>query len=246
MSAAAGAELARERSARGLSIEQVAAATRVRAGHLEALESGLLSQLPGPVYARGYLRTYAAFLEMDVEPLLASVEPASAPRRSLSIGRLAPQVPANLALTGPVLASLGLGVLALLFGLYGWRQFESLRTAPAPAATPVVAVPLALVPAPEPGGPAVPGLVPVAAASGRVLLVMVRASEQAWLSVEVDGKPALGLNGSFFDPGQTALFAGRVISVTSGKGASTFVTVDGREFGALGHGVTTREYRGDN
>ena len=248
MSVAAGAELARERSVRGLTVPQVAAATRIRAKHLEALERGDLEELPGPVYARGYLRTYAAYLGIDADPLLAAVQPSPSPHRhSLSIARLAPQVPAGLALTGPLLAALGLVALALLFGLYGWRQFDSLRTSPMAAPTPVVAVPIAVASNadPYPGAAASAPAVP-AVPAGRVLLVMISVTEQSWLSVAVDGKPALGVNGKFFDPGQSALFAGRSITVTSGKGASTFVTVDGRELGALGPGVTSREFKADN
>ena len=52
-----GSLLGEARRARGVTLEQVAAATRIRLRHLTALEEGRLTELPAPVYVRGYLRT---------------------------------------------------------------------------------------------------------------------------------------------------------------------------------------------
>jgi len=41
------------------------AATRVRVANLAAIEDGDIESLPAPVYARGYLRTYARYLGLD-------------------------------------------------------------------------------------------------------------------------------------------------------------------------------------
>jgi len=37
-------------------------------------------------------------------------------------------------------------------------------------------------------------------------------------------------------------FSGVDIKITSGKAASTFITIDGRSIGALGAGVATRDF----
>jgi cytoskeletal protein RodZ len=56
------------RSARqrlGWSVEQAGAATAIPAVYVDALEHGRLDLLPGPVYTRGYIRTYATALHLD-------------------------------------------------------------------------------------------------------------------------------------------------------------------------------------
>ena len=62
-----GQELRQAREAAGLEIADVAAQLRIRAEFLAALEEGRPDVLPGTTYAIGYVRTYAAFLGLDVE-----------------------------------------------------------------------------------------------------------------------------------------------------------------------------------
>jgi len=57
-----GAFLAAKRGERGLTLQQAAAATHIRLEHLSSLEADEPALLPAPVYARGYLRTYARYL----------------------------------------------------------------------------------------------------------------------------------------------------------------------------------------
>lgn len=61
------ADLGREvqfiREDQGISIAQVSEATRIRIPHIEAIEEGRLDDLPGRVYARGFLRSYLSFLQ---------------------------------------------------------------------------------------------------------------------------------------------------------------------------------------
>jgi hypothetical protein len=59
------------REAKGLSIAEVAAATRIRQGFLEALEAEEFSRLPSEVALRGFLRNYALFLGLNPEDVLA-------------------------------------------------------------------------------------------------------------------------------------------------------------------------------
>ena len=82
-----GEVLAAKRGERGLTIQQAAVATRIRAHYLSALESNELERLVAPVYAKGHLRTYARYLGLDPEPLVEMLKlEAQVPRRWLSIG----------------------------------------------------------------------------------------------------------------------------------------------------------------
>lgn len=60
-----GEILRRTRMHYGQSLEQVEFALRIRASQLHALEVGDVSQLPGRVYAIGFVRTYAEYLGLD-------------------------------------------------------------------------------------------------------------------------------------------------------------------------------------
>ena len=62
-----GQELMQARESAGLGIDDVAAQLRIRKEFLAALEEGRPDVLPGTTYAIGYVRTYAAFLGLDVE-----------------------------------------------------------------------------------------------------------------------------------------------------------------------------------
>jgi len=60
-----GASLREARTRRGLSAADVQRAIRIRERYLTALEEEKWDLLPGEVYAKGFLRTYAEFLGLD-------------------------------------------------------------------------------------------------------------------------------------------------------------------------------------
>ncbi|NPV86030.1 MAG: DUF4115 domain-containing protein [Anaerolineae bacterium] len=70
MSETVGEILRRTRKERKVSLEQVSTATHIRLHYLEALENDLLDQLPSEVQGRGFLRLYADYLSLPVQPLL--------------------------------------------------------------------------------------------------------------------------------------------------------------------------------
>lgn len=74
MSATIGQQLREAREARSLTLEQVAQATHMRVHYLQALESGELEAIPSEAQARGFLRAYADFLNLNAEPLLADLD----------------------------------------------------------------------------------------------------------------------------------------------------------------------------
>ena len=66
-----GAELRDARLGRGYSIEECQRGTRISRRYLEALEDEEFSALPAPVFARGFLRSYAQFLGLDPTAMVA-------------------------------------------------------------------------------------------------------------------------------------------------------------------------------
>ncbi len=69
-----GSQLRAARAAKGLSLEQVFKATRIKTSYLEALESNRTDVLPGLVQARGFVRTYANYLGLDGETLASALD----------------------------------------------------------------------------------------------------------------------------------------------------------------------------
>lgn len=65
-----GQKLRAERESQGLSIEEVAEATRVGIHHLRALEGDDFGALPGDVFVTGYLRAYAQCLGVEADPMI--------------------------------------------------------------------------------------------------------------------------------------------------------------------------------
>lgn len=64
-----GRQLRRARQQMGLSLHDVHAVTGIPLNCLAALEEGDLSQFPSPVYARGYIRSYAEAVRLDGDRL---------------------------------------------------------------------------------------------------------------------------------------------------------------------------------
>jgi cytoskeleton protein RodZ len=65
-----GESLARARQERGLSVEDVTAATRIRGGLIRSIESDDFRPCGGAVYARGHIRNISRVLDIDPAPLV--------------------------------------------------------------------------------------------------------------------------------------------------------------------------------
>ncbi len=63
-------ELASLRKQRGLSLEQIADATKISLGYLRAIEEGCFERLPGGIYDLSYLRQYARAIGFDEDELI--------------------------------------------------------------------------------------------------------------------------------------------------------------------------------
>ncbi len=68
-----GARLQQARQERQLSLGDVGRQTKIQSWVLEALETDRLQELMSPIYVKGFLTTYAKFLRLAPEPLLAQL-----------------------------------------------------------------------------------------------------------------------------------------------------------------------------
>ncbi len=77
-----GQSLSAARSDSGLSVDALAASTRIRATLIKAIEADDFSLCGGDVYARGHIRSIARVLGVEPEPLLAEFDTVH-PRESI-------------------------------------------------------------------------------------------------------------------------------------------------------------------
>ena len=70
MSSPLGETLRRARLSKNVTFEDAERVTRIRREYLEALEREDFKKLPAPVYARGFLRSYAGYLGLDPGQLM--------------------------------------------------------------------------------------------------------------------------------------------------------------------------------
>lgn len=67
----AGQRLYEERIKKGLTLEEVSKATKIRANFLLAIEKGEYNKLPSSAYVQGFVRNYAEFLGLPKKDILA-------------------------------------------------------------------------------------------------------------------------------------------------------------------------------
>lgn len=82
-----GDRLRAARLEKGLTLKDIQLVLKIRQRYLEAIEAGRLEDLPGAVYARGFIRSYARYLDMDVEEdLKRATSPEEAPLDGVAPG----------------------------------------------------------------------------------------------------------------------------------------------------------------
>lgn len=80
-----GERLRREREMRGVTLEEIAAATKIGTRNLKALEDEQFKILPGGIFNRGFVRAYARFLGISEDQAIADYVAASGEREESEI-----------------------------------------------------------------------------------------------------------------------------------------------------------------
>ena len=211
-------DLLRERRQdRGLSLAEVEEATRIQRKYLEAFEEEAYERLPAGVYLRGLLRSYARYLGLDPEEIVALCQ-QGAKEEGMHIS---PPVEAQPLREAPLVTPdllVGLAILSavILFGLWVYTQYI------APAAQPT--------PAPQPAQSLLtPKIIP---ASSTEIAIEARIVERTWLLVTIDGKAAFEgmINGE-----EERTWIGRdQITIQSANAGGVLVSLQGGNWQALG------------
>ena len=75
--------LRRERERQKLSIKDIEKATSIRALYIDAIEKGEYKTLPGEVYAKGFVRNYANYLELNANEIVNAFNEEMHPQEEL-------------------------------------------------------------------------------------------------------------------------------------------------------------------
>jgi len=252
--ASPGARLRREREARGLTQQQAAERLTLDISVVTALEADDFAALGAPVFAKGHLRRYAAFLELPEDELLDGYEhskgqpdlPTLVPRSRLEMAPVRGPSRWPFVVGGALAFLAAAGLVAYISAnglrLPGGKRDSAAAAGPTPAASVAPAV------ASEPGavgagsnaatttaGEATAGAATAVAASGAPASVppqgqvtlQLRFTADSWVEVyDGTGRAAL------YDLGKAGtvrtVTAAAPLSVTVGNASAVIVAVNGR------------------
>jgi len=229
-----GAALAAAREQRGLSVEDVAAATRIRATIIRAIEADSFGACGGAVYARGHVRAIAQVVGADSKPLVEEFDRRfHQPVPALTTSSLAsfdpPRDAGRSGRQSPSWASVAVGVLAVAALLLGASWLlgrgdgspDQVGAIPAPSTTAATTAPSPTARPTQPAPPQVQGVTLRLRATGGSSWVSVTASDGSQL---YQGILANGDAREFKDA--------RQLSVRFGNSPAVRVVQNGRDVGA--------------
>lgn len=234
---------ARER--RGLSLEEIANTTKISVSALEALERYDASSLPGGIFTRAFVRSYATEVGLDPETALREFLgrcPEAEPVEIAGPGDASP--PGHLGLGGSRPIGLRLALLAVplvALGVFvGVRACDDRASARAPdSGAPTVAAESAVAPPArrDPPETTVPAMPP--AVEGAPLVMEIHPSRDCWVAATVDGEAVLS---RLMRAGERqTLRAAEAITVNVGDAGAFEYTLNaetGRLLGGTGQVVT--------
>lgn len=242
-----GTYLREARESRGISLSQASNGTRIIQRYLVALENGDFNHLPGDVYARGFIRNYAQYLQLPADELIElyraergastpiQVIPAAVPPRNRTIF-----VPSIWAVMLVVMAIVVLGYV--VFNALGLTNPNSTSIAiGATSTSPIIATPQPLptattAPTNPDGSTVNPQPEPTAAPSptqAAPIQVQVKVLDSiSWVQVYVDGQ--LRLEG-IQQVGWTEVFlAQQVVQIKAGNAGAVEVTFNNQPPARMG------------
>jgi len=253
-----GGKLREARERKGVTLRQIAGATKISIGVLEALERNDISRLPGGIFSRAFVRSYAIEVGLDPETTIQDFI-AAFPHDSVTAGHpRSGDVEDHEAIesdrrTATTFVRLGLISVPIVGGMLYFatagRHAMTAEKPPAPVAThaPAPATPPDPAPsardagAPPAADPVAPAPAVVPAPAGDRLTVGLNARKPCWVSATVDGQKAIE---RLLQSGeQTTLEVRREMVLTAGDASAISLTLNGadaRPLGKAGEVVTTR------
>jgi len=251
-----GATLRDARARKGLSLKQVAAATKIPVHTLELIERNDLHRLPGGIFVRGFLRSYAAEVGLDPDAVVSEFlqqmppedaahgtarEPEAGTREvaeeTAFVGR---QQMAGVVLR-LALVSVPLAIAILYFSSRS-RSAPAVRV-PEPAVEPPRVEAQALEPVSPAEAEPPPAVAPASAplVEEQPVLIEIVPTESCWVELAVDGRVAVSRVIAAGEREAHRFARNAVLRV--GDAAACAVRLDGRPARPLGRPRQVRQVR---
>ena len=224
--ATVGQRLRVAREEKGLSLEDVAAQTRIPRRHLESLETGDWERLPAPTYTNGFAKSYATVVGLDRVEIGEQLRGEMGGMRPTTMAEVFE--PSDPARTMPKWLVFGaLAAVLLLVVVMSWLSQRSVQGSDE-AANDSAAVAVT-----TPAGPA-PAIAPLAAQGA----VVITANEPVWIQVK-DG--ATTLKAGVLEAGQSfeVPVTATAPTLTTGKPEALRISVGTADAPPVGPAATT-------
>lgn len=248
-----GENLRRERELRGITLAELAEATRISTRYLAALENNHFDRLPGGIFNRGFVRAVANYLGLDLHEWVGAYIHAAKEEPEV-LALYAPAAPAR-KISHPAWMRTALVVILFVAGLFAVHSVRTRKTAETTSALPSLPPnssptapahprtnPTPVVPAAALSATQLPLPVPavnsapepsVAESNGVDLHLQVFAVEETWVSVSADGQ---NLYEGLMKPRETRVFrAAQELSVRTGNASALVLTLNGETLAPLGN-----------
>ena len=238
-----GETLVAARRQQGVALSDAAAETRVRESYLAALEAEDFAALGGDVYVKGFLRSYARFLRLDPEPLIAAYRNEYERHHIDEASPLAHQPVAPLqserspaVLIGAGVAVIVVAVLALI-GLLGGND-EDPEDPGLVAPEPVETVPSSVQPTGSATAPPSedrserPTDGPTEVIAADAVRLRLALDGPSWMRVTVDGQ--VELEGEQPEGERLTFEGSETVHIRIGDASAVRVRVNGEDRGTLG------------
>lgn len=240
-----GGKLRQARERRGVSLRQIAASTKIAFPALEALERNDISKLPGGIFSRAFVRSYAIEVGLDPEETVREFlerferEPASAPAGPAPVSEEESSFESH-----QRMASVLLKLIIVSIPLIGVILYYTLRDRPAKGATPSpqgTAAPSVPGPLPAPAPPAAVETPAAPSAQPGAMRLELRPTGTCWVALTVDGRRMFS---RVMQPGERETYDVREAAVIEVGDAGAFAfAVNGRPGRSLGAAGQVRSAR---
>ena len=246
-----GERMRREREMRGIKLEEISESTKISQRNLLALEDERFERLPGGIFNKGFVRAYARYLGLDEEQAVQDFMAASAnydqpaalqpPGAEVSLVKPA-VIPSDASEKRKDLTWALAALLVLGAGGAGWYRLNhgSKNAAPANALSATPALPRIPLPGSASGNEATASSDAAQAANpvDGALVLAVRANQESWVSMVVDGKPYMD---QVLVPGNEQMVRAREkIVLKTGNAGGLQISYNGKALAPLGKGGQVR------
>ncbi len=252
-----GGRLRQARERRGISLRQIAASTKISVAALEALERNDVSKLPGGIFSRAFVKSYAAEVGLDPDTTVREflerfheAPPPSDAQAAHHVPEQESQFESQQRMASVLLKLVVISVPLIVTILYFTLRSRPSATPAAEASLPDAApasvadsalptAPVAQASLPGPGTPSTPA--PPPGATPAPMQLELHPAGLCWVALTVDGTKMFG---RLMQPGERATYTVQKDAVVEIGDAGAFAfSIDGREGRPLGTAGQVRTLR---